>query len=111
MEGRMQEGKRNEERPVTQEQLVRAFEKDDKNAAEHLLLRWRIEQLEKRIDTDKPEEMLQAYLDTAATLAAIGLVNDARESYEDIADTAERFNEPDLQQKALDALANLPTVH
>lgn len=110
----MQEGRReerHEEQPVTREQLLHAFQKDSQEGKDYLLIKWRIQELEKRERAETPPQILETYLATAQTLMDIGLINDARESLEDIADMAERFDEPEYGDKALEILAKLPSVH
>lgn len=105
------EGMKGKQDEVTKDELVRAVRGQSERDKESVLLDWRIQQMEKRRDAATTDEMIAIYMETARTLAEAGLIQDARESYEDIANMAEGFNDPEAVQEAIDEIAKLPTLH
>ena len=83
----------------------------DPGIRQHTVNMWLNQRLEKRMNATTPEERFRIHLDTAHALRDAWLVNDARDMLEDIAATTQTLNEPDVEQKAQDALKNLPTAH
>ncbi|MBU6323096.1 MAG: hypothetical protein KGI41_00800 [Patescibacteria group bacterium] len=73
--------------------------------------RWLRQQIDKRMHAKNMEERLKTHLDTACALRDAFLINDARDMFEDIIDTAKDFDEPEYAEKAEEALRNLETLH
>ncbi len=96
---------------VTRERLTEVMGITDPTVVRQTLNNYLSQQLDKRINARNVEERFRVHFETAQTLQAVGLLNDAREMYEDILVSAQEYNEPDLEKEALIALRDLPTLH
>jgi hypothetical protein len=104
------EGEQGDSFPMERlQEAVREYDKSPEAAK--VLNGWRIRELDKRVKATTAEEKIRIHFNTAYTLRDLGLINDAREMLEDIANIAEGWGDEDSLSEAVDAMEQLPTIH
>ena len=96
---------------VTKEHLENAL----KNGVDENALRirdaWLVGRMGKERNIGVVHERLSFRLETAWTLQELGMLQDAREMFEDVQASAEHDDEPEIAAEAAEAIRSLPTVH
>jgi len=96
---------------VTKEHLENAL----KNGVDENALRirdaWLLTRIGKERNIGVVRERLLFRLETARTLQELGMLQDAREMFEDVQANAKHGDEPEIAAEAAEAIQSLPTIH
>lgn len=103
-----------EQSPVTRKQLEAAVEEYKKSQSDesHMVVKkWLNQEVEKRLETENYEELVETHMETAKMLQKLGMYKDAQDMWQGILIMAHDAGDAKVVGEAMNALDEIPTLH